>query len=406
MIIYRNDQLLSATMQMLEQSQTSFYRNKYHSTTLSDFENIPFLERSELVDAPPLDRLYIDENNIRFFGFSSGTTSGVPLVSPFGPVENYFFEPSLGLEIKRPLIVYPPLNKNYGASFIQQCHQARRPVTPVFGDYEKLPNSAVLANMTQCDAIYATPTIALALAPYLNKYYNLQNIKLVAIASELVTPSIWNRLKSVYPNALISNLYASSEVGQFLMYTVPSDEFLYKNQFNVITKAVTVLELINNELVITYTQNPAFPLIRYKTGDYFNLISAKGDDVILEMLGRENVDVVKAGGFEIRSQDVDVWVDAQMQDIHDYQLHIYENSNGSHSVELECVIQNGSTMDEAVVAILHKNFLKNFTISSGISLQTLIEKGVLQGQCKLSIAPQLSTVSAKRRVIVYHPYST
>jgi phenylacetate-coenzyme A ligase PaaK-like adenylate-forming protein len=275
----------------------------------------------------------------------------------------------------------------------------------VFGDYEKLANSAVLANMTKCDAIYATPTIAIALAPYLNKYYDLHNIKLVAIASELVTPSIWNRLKSAYPNALISNLYASSEVGQFLMYTTPSDKFVYNNQFNVITEAVTALELIDNELVVTYTLNPAFPLIRYKTGDYFNLVSAKGDEVILEMVGRENVDVIKVGGFEIKSQDVDSWIDNQIQNIPEYQLHIHENSNNSHTIELECVIPNSSMVDEAVVTLLHNNFLDHFTVSSGVSIRTLQEKGVLQGQSKISIVPRLSTLSAKRRVVVYHPFT-
>src|SRR3989344_3913435 len=146
---------------------SSFYQKKFSGAGLetqnldgTPITRVPFLTRAELVDTPVRERLYVPREDIRFLAFTSGTSAKKPLITLFADIEDYHFEPSLSLPVARPLIIYPPLNKMFGHTFMQQCRQADRPVVPVFGDYQNLNNSAFLAGELGCDSVYATPTIA------------------------------------------------------------------------------------------------------------------------------------------------------------------------------------------------------------------------------------------------------
>lgn len=404
MFVYRQDNLEETVHDVVRNTAWSdFYYKKYHLSGQSesfDFLQLPYLLRDELATTPLRERTYCEPRAIRFFGFSSGTTTGTPLISAFGEISSYHVEPSLGMDIKRPLIVYPPLNKNFGASFIQQCREARRPVSPVFGNIEQLANSAVLAGMTDCDSVYATPTIALRLAPYLQQYYDTNKIQLLALASETVTPYIWRQLRTLYPQASISNLYASSEIGQFILYTKPSRD-VFPEHFIVMPHTVAALELIDDELVVTYLTNPAFPLIRYKTGDSFKL-SEQGENGIphLIMVGREGVDTIKVGGFELRGRDIDECVEGLPQSFRDYQLHVYEVNESQYRVEFEYVSKTEG--DKSMQAILIRSHLVNhFKLSGALSFEAAIVKGILTDFTVSEVAA-VSVQGQKRRVVVFH----
>ncbi len=407
MILYRHKDLIAdITRVASDVAESDFYARKFNGHSLEKFETLPFLTRSELVTTPIAQRTYVSDAEIAFFGFSSGTTSGVPLVSVFGAIENYHVEPAFGTAARRPLIVYPPLNKNFGASFIQQCREAVVKLSPVFGDYERLANSAVLAQMTQCDSIYATPTIALKLAPYLEKHYDVSQIQFLAVASEFLTPVLWAQLRRAYPKALISNLYASSEIGQFIMYTEPSAGE-YTDTFILMTEAIAAAELIDTELIITYTTNPAFPLIRYATGDRFELVEDANDGRIrLRMTGRSGVDVIKVGGFEIRSADVDAWVASVPQAAFEYQLHIFEQENGKYRLRFEWVSGPAAGIDMSVIeSLLTTSFKDTFKIGAHTTVAAAIESGLIEPDACVTCVNQVEVVAQKRRVLVLHPYS-
>ena len=408
MFVYRSGQLEEKVYKSIDRKlDNDLYRIKYGNTPIisndCSFTELPFLTRQELVTTPVSKRTYISPEDVVFFGFSSGTTSGVPLVSVFGKIDNYHVEPAFGTGIIRPLIVYPPLNKNFGASFIQQCREAVHTVSPVFGDYEKLANSAVLAQMTDCDSVYATPTIALKLAPYLEQYYDVTKIRFLAVASELMTPYLWRQLRAAYPAAYISNLYASSEIGQFIMYTKPNNMAEYDDTFILMTDTVAAVELLEGELIVTYIANPAFPLIRYKTGDYFELCSDPSDSVPrLRMMGRDGVDVVKIGGFEMRSGDLDAWVATLPQTLSDYQLHIYEQNDGMYRICLECVPKTLAVDVESVQSIITALFLDTFKISGSTTVADMVTKGIFTGESQCVIVSKISTESLKRKVLILH----
>jgi phenylacetate-CoA ligase len=216
----------------------------------------------------------------------------------------------------------------------------------VFADYQNLANSAVIADKTNADAIYATPTIAVELAFHIKNYYDPSKIKLLALGSETLTDSHRRQLKLLYPNAKIANLYASSEIGQYILY--PCKEIMNEdeNTFHLLDEAVMSAELIDNELIVTYSKNKALPLIRYKTGDSFEIVNDKCKcglaGPILKWLGRKEIDKIRITGIEIHTEDVEnVFSKISGHIGSQYQLHFYEiKDEGKNKVKIVIEIIN------------------------------------------------------------------
>lgn len=400
---------------------SDFYRKKYEAVGLTEdaiadparFADIPFLTKQELEATPAEDRLHVPPTDVRFVAYTSGTTSGRPLVSYCGAVDNYHFDPTLGYDdVTRLLIVYPPLNKHFGHTFIQQCEQSPRKPIPVFGDFQNLANSAVIAAQTNVDAIYATPTIAGLLAEHLEHHYDPKKITLLALASETLTAAKRAQLQTLYPNARIANLYASSEIGQFVLYPCKHMIETGEAAFHVLVPPVMAAELIDDELVVTYANNPAMPLIRYRTGDHFTEdgqpCSCGMSGPVLRWLGREDVDRIRAGGVEIRIDGVE---DAFSGISHligsRYQLHFYEQAIGSNT-RIRIVIEipqeeiaKRMASPELVRASVLDHLLRSWHISANATLRDAITKGIFL-EPEVTFVPEFSHQGVKMRKLVNH----
>ncbi len=407
MVLYENrERLLSILKIVRSSSQSDFYRKKFTElpAEIDSVEQLPFLTRDELVTTPPDSRCYVPKDQVAFVAHSSGTTSGQPLLSFFGTVDSYHVDPTWGTDIARILVVFPPLNKNFCGTFIQQCREALRPITPVFGDPANLAASAYLGQALQVDALYATPSLAFALAPYLAKTDTHQKIRLLVISGETITNEQRESLRVLYPAAYIANLYASSEIGQFIMG--PTRAMLEDKipGFVLLTEALVAAELVDSELVVTYALNPAFPLIRYRTGDLFSIeadwTTKYGTKTpALSWLGKGGVDVVRVHGTEIRSGSVDAFFVNLALPISQYQLHIFP---GHAAATLNIVVEY--IAPEAVVVeatYIHDALLDNFYIRPGQTIRTAITAGVIES---IHVKPvdSLSWQGAKRRVLVNH----
>ena len=256
-------------------SNSDFYAKKYKSAGLSkgqvldegNFHKLPLLTRTELESTPPDERLFVKSDEVEFVAYTSGTTSGNPLVIYFSSVENRYFDPTLGTGVKRILIVHPPLSRNFGHTFVQQCRQAKNKSTPIFADYQNLANSAVIAAKVKADAICTIPTIAFDFVKHLEKYYDLNSIKLLIVSSETLTSAKREILQEKFPRASIANVYGSAEVGQFFLYPCKRIMEEKTDKFHVLQPPILAAELIDGELVVTHADNKAMPLIRYRTGD-------------------------------------------------------------------------------------------------------------------------------------------
>lgn len=412
MILWENKQALQELLTKVSTSSHSdFYKKKFsslHNNIESSLEELPFLSRTELVETPPDKRLYTPANDVSFIGYTSGTTSGKPLISYFFSIDNYFFEPSLGMPVTRLLITYPPLNKNFGHSFIQQCRQAKNKVTPVFADYQNLTNSAIIGKETGIDAIYATPTIAIKLGEQIGLHCDPKQIKLLALSSETLTSTQRKALETLYPNANVANLYASSEIGQFILYPCKSIINSGKNEFHFLSEALVGLELIDNELVVTYGLNKAFPLIRYRTGDYFEIARESCDCGIagktLKWSGRMDVDKLRIHGFEIKAEEVDEVFYAISPLLNDYQVHFYKGRVHPEIINIVVEIKRQDDQrlrDNSIMVIIQRELLKNWKVAPNTSLAQAIERDIFSG-LDIIFVNEFTLQSQKNRRLISH----
>ncbi|MEK7097662.1 MAG: hypothetical protein AAB906_02340, partial [Patescibacteria group bacterium] len=298
-------------------------------------------------------------------------------------MDDYYFDPTLGLGVKRLLITFPPLNKNFGHTFIQQCVQSQNKSTPIFADYQNLANSAIIANKVEADAIYATPTIALMLVEFLEKYYDPKKIKLLALSAETLTLTRRKQLELAYPNAQIANLYASSEIGQFILYPCKKIIAEKKDLFHVLQPPVLEAEIVNGELVVTYAANKAMPLIRYQPGDFLKIASddcgCGGKGPVWAWLGREDVDKIRISGVEIKVDDVEKVFLSLIGIIgNDYQLHFYETPQVIIQiiVEIRKSPANRIVNPDSIASKTIEHLMNNWQLSPTSLFREAVKKGL------------------------------
>lgn len=397
---------------VLSSPLSSFYRRLYDGISPEatiDLPALPLLTKAHLQDTPPAERCYVSPHELSFVAYTSGTTSGVPLVLYFSPVDNYHFDPTLSLDVHRLLITYPPLNKNFGHTFIQQCRQSPTQPLPVFGDYQNLANSAVLAAETRADALYATATIARDLAPHLATRYDPNAIKLLALGSETLTPTGRAHLQSLYPSAKIANLYASSEMGQYILYPCTHLLETGADAFHILTDAVTALELVDGELVVTYTKNAALPLIRYRTGDSFSVTAESCPcglpGPLLKWEGRAEVDKVRTAGVEIQVSDIEaVFAPLTSAIGHHYQVHLYESTPNAPTrivVEIVAPTITGTTLEALSSERVCSQLLAQWQLTPTSVLGELVAAGRFT-KPEVRFVDALSQTGAKTRHLIHH----
>jgi phenylacetate-coenzyme A ligase PaaK-like adenylate-forming protein len=376
-------------------THSDFYRRKFLNAGKTALGDLPFLTRDEIVQTPPEERCYIPTKELTFTAYTSGTSSGNPLLLFFAQVADYHFDPSFNLPVKRALILYPPLLKSFSGSFIQQCTQSGSGLLPVFGDINNLAASAALLNKFECDTLFATPTIALRFATQTST----ANIKLLVVASELSSDAILKQLRAQYPFAKIVNMYASAEVGQFILG--PTQDMITNNQSGFVPNqsALIATELIDGELVITYDSNPAFPLIRYRTGDYFTITGTDESTQlsILELNGRNGVDVVRVAGFELRAGTLDDCCSSAGLRPGDYQLHIEPGEDDDINFRLEILRDSLALYGDTNQ--LSQHLLDRLYLAKDYSLRMAIEKDLI-ATIHIQTVDSLSVTGNKRRPLI------
>jgi phenylacetate-CoA ligase len=404
------DRLDKLITRAIESPHSDFHRKRIPS--FAGLESLPFLTRKDLAETPVETRTFVSREDVRFVGYTSGTTSGKPLITPVSDVENYFFEPSLGMGITRPLIIYPPLNKNFGHTFIQQCRQAQNPVTPVFGDTQNLANSAILARETGCDAIYATPTIASLVHEHIERHYDPKKIRLLALSSETLTPARRDELSRMYPEARIANLYASSEIGQFILFPCPHIIEAGRDEFHILEEAITALELNGEdegELVVSYDLNKASPLIRYRTGDHFKVVGTNCPcgikSPILAWSHRDSVDRVRVNGVEFLVSHTDQ-IMASIPHLFrpQYQIHFRQGLKTAVSITIEIedpTLSTDTDRTETLAQLVRDHLLSAWRVGQASSLAEAVSSGLFDTP-KVVFVTRLSHQGAKTRRLISH----
>lgn len=392
-----------------------FYRKKYIAAGFSEkdildpekFSSLPFLTRKELEETSPLKRLYAPEEEIGFIAYTSGTTGSKPVISFHKLLDNYKYDPTLGIEVHRILVTYPPFNKNFGPMFVQMCRESPRPVFPISADYQNLANSALIAKETEPDALYATPTIAVLLAPHLREHYSTEAIKLIVLCSETLTEARREELASLYPNATLANTYGSSEIGRHIFFPCQKMLAEKKSHFHTIHDDIAVTELIDNELVITSFKNTVFPLIRYRTGDYFSELSPCSCGLpgpTLAWHGRENIDRLRINGVEILLEDVErAFLPLTPLIGTQYQLHFHPTLGSAARIVVEIERTRFATTDAFQSHIQPQIIatLKKLRVGTDVTIADAIEKKLFV-EPTVELVEELSSKTAKLKRFINH----
>lgn len=165
----------------------------------------------------------------------------------------------------------------------------------VFGQsMSEIPKLLIENHVTN---ISATSTFYRNLMPYLqgNEY---ATVKRVTFGGEKYDVSIGEKLRNFFPNAKMTNIYASTEIGS--LFTARGDIFEINSEQQ---KFVKITE--ENELCIHYLllgQSSTIPLIDgwFHTGDLVEMV----DEVHFRFLSRQS-ELINVGGYKVNPLEVE-----------------------------------------------------------------------------------------------------
>jgi len=369
------------------------------------FSKVPIFKRSDLARIPVRERTCVDQCDVVFYGATSGTTSAAPLLVPFAHVDDYFFDPTFGGLVFRPLVIYPPLLGSFGHSFVRQCRERNNPATPIFSDFRNLHNAALVARETSVDSIYATPTIAAAFAECCRAYIDPTTIRVVALGSETITSVQRTIIATAFPNAQIVNLYASAEIGQFILIPPTKNISDTADEFVPILGAVAALELVEGELVVTYGNNAAQPLVRYATGDMFESVGTTDDRrPVIRWMHRDGVDRIRVNGLEITVGTFDELLSkaSPVPGAPRYQVQCVEQKNGKVRIEvyIEDAAENSAVYQQAATQLVSEYLLEQWILPSGKPFSYAVEQGLFVGPIVEFVRQLPPSLKARKLIVV------
>lgn len=409
---------------VLKSRRSDFYRNKYAGfslpqriNTFEDWQKIPFLIRKELFDTLPLERLFIPEEKIVSVEPSSGTTDKplVMLMTAYPKKQRWVFEKYIReLRVQRILVLASPFQAYHWTRTFQP-----KGIFLFIGDIYNPFLTAQIASQIKPQGIRATPTILAHFLPYLDKVYNLREIKYVNLGGEFCTKQRVQELQKKLTQAKFYFRYGGSETGNrgyqcnFLTETGNPQHFhpspgLYFEVIDTETGGRLPKEKAG-EIALT-TLPPVMhptPLLRYRTGDSGILRDYScscGASLLLELTGRANFDSLKVGGILIQSQKIQ---DAVSKVSHlvenDFRLHVYEEKRGSGAVillELELILKGKKRTE--TISFLEKKISENLYLSLTATLTDLVRRGLCL-PLKIKPVKSLEAKSGeKKKYIISH----
>lgn len=118
----------------------------------------------------------------------------------------------------------------------------------------------------------------------------------VTVGGEKSDNVLYQALKKTFPNAVINNIYASTEVGSLLVS--------HDNLFSIPEKFQKVIRIKNNELQVhkDILMHMNLEGLWYSTGDIVEVVSA--DPMRFKIVGRKN-EMINIGGYKVNPQEIE-----------------------------------------------------------------------------------------------------
>lgn len=380
---------------------SSFYHDRFQSagfdpakdfTSLADVTKMPLLSKTELLEAGEESLRFVPEEQLDRVSTTSGTTSKRPLI--LYHAANPDIKDQNPESARRALILFSPLR---GGQLLQRARLRQQ--FAILGDISNIPTSFEIASRMRIDQLFTTPTVAILAKKFLDNCPRFaENLKHLRLSGEVLTSEKRRLLIGLYPGVKITMSYSSSEQSRMAtqcdhlsapeLSDVLYHPFYYSHHFEIIDKDTgePVPFGERGELVVTNFHNLGTPLIRYRTGDLANfrendcLCGLEGP--LLQVWGRVAEDSVRAGGFELKREMLEVPI-LKANDLirNDFEAHIYEgfeNGKTALRIELHLSLQAGLLDTPLNKERVEQTFKQEWRLSPSYNLGKALTSGLVK----------------------------
>jgi len=197
--------------------------------------------------------------------------------------------------------------------------------------------------------ISATPTFYRLLLPC---DLSFNSVKRITSGGEKFNEKTFEQLKEIFPNAKITNVYASTEAGT--LFASQDDVFSIKSGFEKLIRIEEEELLIHNSLMgITESNNEEW----YKTGDLIEIIS--NEPLKFRFLNRKS-EMINVGGYKVNPHEVEEVI-LSLKDIKNARVYAKSNSVLGNIICCE-VVANQDTVSESSIRSFLQSKIQEFKI--------------------------------------------
>lgn len=221
------------------------------------------------------------------------------------------------------------------------------PIIRLFG----LTREEIFNEIENCSIthISATPTFYRLILPYENSFYSVIR---VTSGGEKFDDTTIARVKHTFPNAKITNVYASTEAGT--LFASDGDVFSIKSDMSHLVKIDENELLIHKDLLGTSSMNVEE---WYRTGDLVEILSE--NQLTFRFLSRKT-EMINVGGYKVNPHEVEEAI-RNIEGIKDVRIFAKSNSVLGNVVCCE-IVRSNSHLEEADIRAYLQLKLQEFKI--------------------------------------------
>lgn len=196
--------------------------------------------------------------------------------------------------------------------------------------------------------ISATPTFYRNIIPYFSEQN--YHVNRVTLGGEKFDSSIAVSLKSIFPNAKIKNIYASTEFGS--LFTSNGEIFRINDDLKSKVRISEEGELLIHADLLGQTPGIEIEDNWYKTGDIVELV----EEDVLKFRSRKT-EMINVGGYKVNPHEIEEEI-MKVTGVVDVLVKPRKSSVIGNILEAEVVVGRGTNTDDIEIAI-HKHLKDN-----------------------------------------------
>ena len=338
-------QLQTLVRRYTDSRQAPLYRNLYgaahqpHREIASheEWETLPFLTKAKLLETPIADRTFVPHSEIDAYYHSSGTSGKPPLFTPRIFIGAMDFREKLFTFTRAALS-----SIGYQHRVEAFMRSVGLPPQVVAIDAKRLDITVQLAVELDVESIFTHTFLIQQIGDKLRALGHAGRINYIELTGEMCSVPLYESIRNCFPAAMVVLSYGLTEIEDPCVGTVcePStDEKLLdtlhergidEHHLEIIDPDSGALlpwdEGTEGELVVTSdaTGSPAFPLLRYRTGDIaqVNAWCEKHGKWGFKVRGRASMDFLRVPGGVFRVDELRRALKAIVAPVDDFELHV------------------------------------------------------------------------------------